>query len=62
MKRIIDYITGRQVWSKNPEKTVKEILHYHNSTFVKNDEIHYPEYAFAEDRGDEIIIRKMKKL
>ena len=62
MKRIIDYITGRDVYSKNPKKTVKEILGYHNITFAKNGEIHYPEYAFAEVLGDVIVIRKQKKL
>lgn len=63
MKRIIDYITGRDIYSKNPQKTVREILRYHNSTFVKdNDEIHYPEYAFAEELDDVIVIRKQRKL
>ena len=62
MRKIVNLITGQEVWSKNPEKTVKEMLHYHNSTFARNGEIHYPEYAIAEDLGDEIIIKKQKKL
>lgn len=60
--RIINYITGQETYSKTPEKTVKEILRYHNSTFVRNNEIHYPEFAIAEVRDDCIIIRKQKKL
>lgn len=62
MKRIINYITGQEIWSKNPIKTVKEILKYHNSTFVKDGQIHYPEYAIAEDLDDVIVIRKQRKL
>ena len=62
MRRIINYITGQEVYSKNPEKTVKEMLRYHNSTFVRNGEIHYPEFAIAEDLDDVIVIRKQRKL
>lgn len=60
--RIINYITGQEVYSKTPEKTVKEMLRYHNSTYVRNGEIHYPEFAIAENLGDAIVIRKQKKL
>ncbi len=62
MKKIVNLITGQEIWSKTPEKTVKEILKYHNSTFVRNNEIHYPEFAFAVDYGDRIIIKGQKKL
>lgn len=60
--KIINYITRQEVWSNNPEKTVKEMLRYHNTSWVKNGEIHYPEYAFSEKLGDAIVIRKRKLL
>ncbi len=60
--RIINYITRQEVYSKNPEKTVKEMLKYHNSTFVRNGEIHYPENAIAEKLDDVYVIRKQKGL
>lgn len=60
--KIINYITKQELWSNNPEKTVKDVLHYHNSSWVKNGEIHYPENAFAETLGDVIVIRKKKLL
>ena len=60
--RIINYITGQEVYSKNPEKTVKEMLKYHNSTFARNGEIHYPENAIAEKLDDVYVIRKQKGL
>ena len=61
MKKIVDYITGNTIYSKVPEKTVKEILTYHNSTFAYyNSGVHYPENAIAEDLGDTIVIRKRR--
>lgn len=60
--RIINYITGQEIYTKTPAKTVKEILKYHNSTFVRNNEIHYPENAIAEELDDVIVIRKQKGL
>lgn len=60
--RVINYITGQEVYSKNPEKTVKEMLKYHNSTFVRNNQIHYPENAIAEKLDDVYVIRKQKGL
>lgn len=60
--RIINYITGQEIWTKNPKKTVKEILKYHNSLFVTPDKIHYPENAIAERLDDVIVIRKQKGL
>ena len=62
MIRIINYITGQEIYSKTPEKTVKEILRYHNGTFVRNGEIHYPENAIAERLDDVIVIRKQRGL
>lgn len=60
--KIVNYITGQEIFSKNPKKTVKEILHYHNSVFVRNNEIHFPENAYAEQLGDVIVIKRGKKL
>lgn len=57
--RIINYITGQEVYSKNPNKTVREMLRYHNGVFVMaNGKIHYPENAIAEKLDDVIVIRK----
>lgn len=62
MKKIINYITRQEVWSKNPKKTVKEMLRYHNTVWVKDGDIHFPENAYSEELGDVIVIRKGKLL
>lgn len=57
--RIIDYISGREVYSKKPWKTAREMLRHHNDTYVMaNGKIHYPENAIAEELDDVIVIRK----
>lgn len=62
MIKIVNSITHQELYSKTPEKTVKEILNYHNTVWVKNGEIHYPENAYAEQNGEVITIRKRKLL
>ena len=57
--RIINYITGRETYSKNPWKTVREMLRFHNSVYATKDgKIHQPENAIAEELDDVIVIRK----
>lgn len=59
MRKIVDYITGNTIYSKVPDKTVKEILAYHNSTFAYYyGGVHYPVNAIAIDLDDEIAIKK----
>lgn len=61
MKEIHDYISGTVICSKNPEKTVAELLARYNSTFTYSHRgIHYPENAIAKEQGDIIVITRRK--
>lgn len=61
LKEIHDFISGRIICSKNPEKTVKELLDHYNSTFAyRHRGVHYPENAIAIEQGDIIVIRRRK--
>lgn len=61
LTEIRDLISGVVIYSKNPTKTVKELLARHNSTFsYKHRGMHYPENAIAINKGDAIVITRRK--